>query len=49
MPNEPVLANGFVYTAELANEKPVVRAYGSDDKVIWEVHADGAGRSDPGR
>lgn len=43
MPNEPVLANGFVYTAELANEKPVVRAYGSDDKVIWEVHADGQG------
>lgn len=43
MPNEPVLANGVVYTAESNEEDHFVRAYGPDDKVIWEIEADGRG------
>ncbi len=43
MPNEPVLAEDIVYTAESNEEEHFVRAYGPDDKVIWEIEADGRG------
>ncbi|TWU35234.1 Alcohol dehydrogenase [cytochrome c] precursor [Novipirellula aureliae] len=43
MPNEPVLNAGIVYSAELADDQPMVRAFGSDDKLIWEIAADGSG------
>ncbi|MEO2036492.1 MAG: PQQ-binding-like beta-propeller repeat protein, partial [Planctomycetaceae bacterium] len=43
MPNEPVLAAGMVYSAETAEDRPVVRAYGPNDEVLWEVEADGRG------
>lgn len=43
MPNEPVLAGGVVYSAELENDKPFVRAYNADRKVIWQIEADGLG------
>ncbi len=43
MPNEPVIAGDIVYSAEWVNEKPLIRAYGADEKVIWEVEADGRG------
>jgi len=43
MPNEPVLADDIAYTAESTDENFFVRAYGPDDKVIWEVEADGRG------
>ena len=43
MPNEAVLADGVVYSAEVENDKPLVRAYGADRKVIWQVEADGLG------
>ncbi len=43
-PNEPVLHEGLVYTAEEdKSEKPVVRAYDEKRKVVWEVAADGRG------
>lgn len=43
MPNEPVLHRGIVYTSETKDDQPVVRAYGSDEKLIWELDADGSG------
>ncbi len=43
MPNEPVLTAGVVYSAEMADDKPMVRAYGKDEKLIWEIAADGRG------
>ena len=43
MPNEPVLVGDLVYSAELEKEKPVIRAYGADQKVVWEIEADGCG------
>jgi outer membrane protein assembly factor BamB len=43
MPNEPVLATDLVYSAELDKQKPVIRAYGLDQKVAWEIEADGRG------
>lgn len=44
MPNEPVLDGNTVYTGETAKDgSPVVRAYDSDRKVIWEVAADASG------
>ena len=39
MPNEPVLYNGHVYTAE----EDHVRCYDGSDKLVWEVAADGTG------
>lgn len=42
-PNEPVLHAGIVYSAEMADEQPMVRAYGTDEKLIWEIAADGRG------
>ncbi|MCA9183161.1 MAG: PQQ-binding-like beta-propeller repeat protein [Planctomycetales bacterium] len=43
MPNEPVLAAGRIYSAELVEERPVIRAYGTDEQLIWEIEADGTG------
>ena len=43
MPNEPVLHNGFIYSAETDKERHVVRAYQSDQKVAWQIDADGRG------
>ena len=42
MPNEPVLADGIVYSAGSAEDGPVIRASQSD-QFIWEVEADGRG------
>jgi outer membrane protein assembly factor BamB len=43
MPNEPVLSGDLVYSAEVEKGQPVVRAYGSDHKVLWQIEADGRG------
>ena len=43
MPNEPVLADGIVYSAESNGQLPVVRAYGPEQEVLWELEADGRG------
>lgn len=43
MPNEPVLAAGTIYSAELVEERPVIRAYGTDEQLKWEIAADGRG------
>ena len=43
MPNEPVLNDGVVYSAETTGDKHFVRAYGADEKRIWEIEADGSG------
>ncbi len=43
MPNEPVLRDGVVYSAEERDGQPVVRAYGKDDAVLWQAPADGSG------
>ncbi len=44
MPNEPVLQEGRIYSAEVSeDDQPVIRAYGQDEKLIWELEADGRG------
>ena len=43
MPNEPVIHGELIYSAEVVQEKPVVRAYTADQKVLWEIEADGRG------
>lgn len=43
MPNEPVLNDGMVYSAESKDDKHFVRAYGDDEKLRWEIAADGSG------
>ncbi len=43
MPNEPVLADDIVYSAEMADGRPVIRAWGQDNQVVWEIDADGLG------
>jgi len=43
MPNEPVIHGDFIYSAEMDREKPVLKAYGADQKVLWEIEADGRG------
>ncbi len=43
MPNEPVLANGRIYSSELDGDRSVVRAYGADHLLLWEIEADGRG------
>lgn len=44
MPNEPVLFGSRVYTAETSEAgEQMVRAYGLDEKLIWELVADGSG------
>lgn len=43
MPNEPVLHQGIVFSAESSNGQPVVRAYDSSEKMVWEIEADGSG------
>ncbi len=39
MPNEPVLNQGLVYTAQ----DGMVRCYDAEDKLVWEITADGSG------
>ncbi|QDV46340.1 outer membrane biogenesis protein BamB [Stieleria neptunia] len=43
MPNEPVLHHGRVYSAESKDRQNVVRAYRADQKLDWEINADGSG------
>ncbi|MCH2202103.1 MAG: PQQ-binding-like beta-propeller repeat protein [Fuerstiella sp.] len=43
MPHEPVLVDGIVYSAESAEDSPVIRAYDQNDQIIWEIEADGRG------
>lgn len=43
MPNEPVLHQGMVYSAEIDDNKYLVRAYDQDGKMAWEMVADGTG------
>lgn len=43
MPNEPVLADGLIYSAESDDQTPVVRAYRPDRSIAWQVVADGRG------
>ncbi|GAB5406598.1 MAG: hypothetical protein Aurels2KO_48290 [Aureliella sp.] len=48
-PNEPVLADGILYSAAASENGPVIQAFAVDDdsraarKPIWEIHADGTG------
>src|SRR5690606_31096057 len=43
MHNEPVLSDGVIYSAEMEKDQPVVRAYGPDHNLLWQVSADGRG------
>ncbi|TWT46338.1 outer membrane biogenesis protein BamB [Thalassoglobus neptunius] len=43
MPNEPVLADGIVYSVMVNEETPVIRAFGEGDKLLWEIESDGRG------
>ncbi len=44
MPNEPVLADGLIYSAEMSSDnQPVIRAYSTDESLLWEIAADGRG------
>jgi outer membrane protein assembly factor BamB len=43
MPNEPVLHGDLVYSAEESEEQPLIRCYGADRQVQWEIAADGRG------
>ncbi|MEZ6130820.1 MAG: PQQ-binding-like beta-propeller repeat protein [Planctomycetaceae bacterium] len=43
LPNEPVLHNDLVYSAETDAGRQVVRAWRPDKTVIWQVEADGRG------
>ncbi|MCS7468097.1 PQQ-binding-like beta-propeller repeat protein [Stieleria sp. ICT_E10.1] len=43
MPNEPVLHDGTVYSAESKDDGSLVRAYRADQKLDWEIEADGSG------
>lgn len=43
LPNQPVLHQGIVYSAESKDDAAVVCAYGPDQKLLWQVDADGSG------
>ena len=43
MPNEPVLSEGLVYAAVDEKNKTLVRAYGADQKTLWELDVDATG------
>lgn len=43
MPSQPVLDGTTVYAAESEDDRSLVRAYGADQKVRWEIEADGSG------
>jgi outer membrane protein assembly factor BamB len=43
MVNEPVLSDGLVYASVSDKSKTLVRAYGPDQKALWEINADGTG------
>ena len=40
-PTEPVLLDGFVYSADVVDQEARIRAYGKDQQQKWEVSADG--------
>jgi outer membrane protein assembly factor BamB len=43
-PNEPVLAGDRIYSAEVVQDRPIIRACEAQTKtVLWEVDADGRG------
>lgn len=42
-PNEPVLADNNIYTSLSVDGRNLVRAYNSDEKLLWEIPADGSG------
>ncbi len=41
-PSEPVLHRGMIYSAETVEDKPMIHAYSSDQKIAWELEADGS-------
>ncbi len=43
MPDEPVLADGLVYASATEKNKQLIRAYGADQKPLWEIEADATG------
>lgn len=43
MPNEPVLSDNRLFTAQLDGNQPVVRAYDADKKLLWQIPCDGQG------
>jgi outer membrane protein assembly factor BamB len=43
MPGEPVLHEGMVYSAEADGDRPRLRAYRTDQSLVWEIEADGSG------
>jgi hypothetical protein len=43
MPNQGVLHDGMIYSAEVQKEQPLIRAYRSDEQLAWEIEADGTG------
>ncbi len=43
MPSEGVLHGGMIYSAEVEKDKPLIRAYRSDESMAWEIEADGTG------
>lgn len=43
MPNEPVITDDLIYSAETVDGRPVVRAYQHDQTLAWQVNADGRG------
>lgn len=42
-PNEPVLHDGLVYSAETEKDRAVIVCYGADHKPLWKFPADGRG------
>lgn len=43
LPNEPVLAADAFYSAEIKENRPVLKAYDSGKTQLWELSADGRG------
>ncbi len=43
MPNQPVITEDRLYSAQLENDQPVIRAFGRDKKLTWQVAGDGRG------
>ncbi|MDA0918948.1 MAG: PQQ-binding-like beta-propeller repeat protein [Planctomycetota bacterium] len=43
MPNEPVLSEGLVFAAADEKGKALVRAFGPDQKMLWEIDVDATG------
>jgi outer membrane protein assembly factor BamB len=43
MPNEPVLSEGLVFAATDEKSQALVRAFGPDQKTLWEIEVDATG------